>query len=361
MEAWIIPAFGVNLCRFSVGGRNVIDFNRTLLLARDFTGTPVLYPTPNRVRNGVFRWEGKDYPQRRAGKPVLEHGLVHTEAWEAAEPVADGSGARLEAWLDFKEGGTLYQSFPFPHRLGLSFLLTARGIRVTYSICNHGTRELPFGFGLHPYFMKITGDDCTWVTLPANAVMDATSDLLPTGRLKRVRGSIYDLGTPAPVSFLDMDHVFTRLRRGKHARIQHRGAGLGIDLEATRDFTHLVLYTPRGEKYFCLENQTCSTDAHNLWDRGFAMESGLKTVKPGAVHSGSVSYAVHFQGGFHARRFPLPFRRYRGGAGGTAQGHGRIRRRMDTSDGRAHGSVVGVQEVRIRAERGGSQGGESSL
>jgi galactose mutarotase-like enzyme len=40
-----------------------------------------------------------------------------------------------------------------------------------------------------------------------------------------------------------------------------RDAGLAIDLEASRDFTHLVLYTPRGEKYFCLENQTCSTAA----------------------------------------------------------------------------------------------------
>ncbi len=41
--------------------------------------------------------------------------------------------------------------------------------------------------------------------------------------------------------------------------------------------------------------------AHNLYDRGFAGESGLKIVKPGAVHKGSVSYAVRFQGGFHAR------------------------------------------------------------
>ena len=294
MEAWVVPAYGANLCRFSVGGRNVIDFDRKLLLARDFTGMPVLYPTPNRVRNGVFRWEGKDYRQCRAGKPVLEHGLAHTEAWEAGEPVADSKGARLEAWLDFNEGGALCESFPFPHRLGLVFLLTARGITVTYSITNRGSRALPFGFGLHPYFMKLSGDDGTWVELPAKAVMDATSDLLPTGRLAGVTGSIYDLRKPVAVGALDMDHVFTRLRHGKNARIHHRGGGLSIDLEATPDFTHLVLYTPRGEKYFCLENQTCSTDAHNLHDRGFVGESGLKTVKPGAVHSGSVTYAVRF-------------------------------------------------------------------
>jgi aldose 1-epimerase len=294
MEAWIIPAYGANLCRFTVGGRNLIDFDPALLLAHDFTGTPVLYPTPNRVRNGVFRWEGKDYGQYRNGKPVLEHGLVHTEAWEAGQPIADAAGARLEAWLDFTEGGPLFKSFPFPHRLALEFLLTARGITVTYSITNRGSRALPFGFGLHPYFMKVSGDEGTLVALPASAVMDATSDLLPTGRLVPVRGSIYDLRAPVAAGALDMDHVFTRLRRGAPARIQHRGIGISIELEATGDFTHLVLYTPRGEKYFCLENQTCSTDAHNLYARGFVSESGLKTVKPGAVHSGSVTYAIRF-------------------------------------------------------------------
>jgi aldose 1-epimerase len=301
MEAWIVPACGANLCRFSVGGRNVIDFDRALLLAHDFTGTPVLYPTPNRVRSGVFRWDGNDYRQCRGGKPVLEHGLAHTEEWAASEPTANGDGARLETWLDFTEGSERHQSFPFPHRLGLSFLLTARGIAITFSITNRGTRTLPFGFGLHPYFTKLGGDEGTLVSLPANAVMEASPDLLPTGRLTDVGGTPFDLRAPVAVGTLDLDHVFTRLRRGAPARIQHRAAGFSIDLEATRDFTHLVLYTPRAEKYFCLENQTCSTDAHNLADRGFAGESGLKTVKPDAVHAGTVAYAVRFQGGFHAR------------------------------------------------------------
>jgi aldose 1-epimerase len=65
-----------------------------------------------------------------------------------------------------------------------------------------------------------------------------------------------------------------------------------VRLEATPDFSHLVLYTPRAEGYFCLENQTCSTDAHTLFDRGFRRESGLRIVKPGEIHRGSVRYAV---------------------------------------------------------------------
>jgi aldose 1-epimerase len=58
------------------------------------------------------------------------------------------------------------------------------------------------------------------------------------------------------------------------------------------DFTHLVHYTPRGERFFCLENQTCSTDVHNLHAKGFTEAAGLKTVAPRAVHRGAVRYVV---------------------------------------------------------------------
>jgi aldose 1-epimerase len=294
MEAWIAPAWGSNLCRFTAGGTALIDYQPSLLKARDFTGTPVLYPTPNRVRGGAFTWDGASYRQEKRGSLVLEHGLVHSEPWQAGEPAAEAGAARLETWIDFREGEPVFTPFPFPHRLGLEFRLTLLGITVTYTITNTGTREIPFGFGLHPYFTKVSGDGGTWISLPARSVMDATSDLLPTGRLVPVIGTVFDLRKPVPVGALDLDHVFTEVRGGRHACIQHRGAGLAVELKATPDFSHLVLYTPRGERYFCLENQTCSTDAHNLYDRGFAGESGLKTVKPGAARGGSVTYAVRF-------------------------------------------------------------------
>ena len=78
----------------------------------------------------------------------------------------------------------MFEAFPFPHRLGLEFRLSERGVTVTYTIHNQGEAELPFGFGLHPYFQKLAGEEGTFVCLPADSVMEATSDLLPTGRLR---------------------------------------------------------------------------------------------------------------------------------------------------------------------------------
>jgi aldose 1-epimerase len=292
LEARIVPGSGCNLARFTVGGRAVIDFDPALLAAHDFTGTPVLYPTPNRVRDCRFTWKGRVYPQRREGRDIHEHGLAHLEPWDFEPPTAGREGARFTAWLDCRPGRPMFEAFPFPHRLALEFSLTARGIRVGYAIQNRGAEELPFGFGLHPYFAKLDGDEATFVSLPAAAVMEATPDLLPTGRLVEADGTALDLRTPVAVGKLDLDHVFTHVERDRRARVEYRESGFAVDLETTPDFSHLVLYTPRFERFFCLENQTCSTDAHNLHARAFAEASGLKTAAPGTVRRGSVTYTV---------------------------------------------------------------------
>jgi aldose 1-epimerase len=294
MEAWIVPDYGSNLCRFSVGRKNVIDFDAELLHKHDYTGTPVLYPTPNRVRDGVFRWRGCSYHQTKRGTLVVEHGLVHSEKWDCVAAEIGSDYASLQTWIEFRKGHAVFEAFPFPHRLTLEFRLSLRGISVTYTIENQGNEEIPFGFGLHPYFMKLSGEQNTFVSIPADSVMEATPELLPTGKLIEVKSTPYDLNAPKAIGELDLDHVFTGIHRGAYARIEYRDLGITVDLEATPEFSHAVLYSPRGEDFFCLENQTCSTDAHNLFDKGFTGQSGLKTVKPGEKHQGRVTYSLTF-------------------------------------------------------------------
>lgn len=291
-EIWVLPSRGSNMCRFSLGNKNIIDFEMDLLVAGDYTGTPVLYPTPNRVRNGIFRYQGTLYNQIKRGEPVFEHGLVHDEIWEFSEPVVENESVYFKTWIDFKKSSPLFEAFPFQHRLLLEFRLQDDGVKITYQIENRDEQDLPFGFGLHPYFMKLSGDENTTLSLPAGLVMDYTSDLLPTGRLIEVDQTIYDLKTPVKIGALDLDHVFTGIATGEYGEIEYRNWGMKLTLAATEDFSHLVVYSPRGKNYFCVENQTCSTDAHNLYDRGFVRESGLKFVATGKVHRGFVQYTV---------------------------------------------------------------------
>lgn len=292
MVCTVSPAYGSNLCKMTVNGYAVIDFDEKMLHKHDYTGTPVLYPAPNRVRNAMFAYDGKIYHQNKGGNPVFEHGLVHDEAWQYSTPKVTKNDIRFDTWIRFHEENVLFEAFPFRHTLRLAFIMRYGEVSIQYSIENEGKSDLPFGFGLHPYFMKLCGEDGTLVSLPAKYVMDATSDLLPTGKLADVEHTIYDLKKPVPIGDLDMDHVFTGIEDGKTAQVIFSQLRFKVKLQSTPDFSHLVLYSPRGQNFFCLESQTCSTDAHNLFDRGFKTESGLKIVKPETVYSGSVTYKI---------------------------------------------------------------------
>ncbi|MBA7710827.1 hypothetical protein ES703_119774 [subsurface metagenome] len=80
--AWIVPEMGSNLCRLTSSGHRIIDYDAELLSKGDFTGTPVLYPIPNRIRNGVFPYGSQTYNRVKRGVSVFEHGLVYDEPWQ---------------------------------------------------------------------------------------------------------------------------------------------------------------------------------------------------------------------------------------------------------------------------------------
>ena len=116
LEAWIVPSHGSNLARFTVGDRAVIDFDPGLLSKHDYTGTPVLYPTPNRVRDGVFRWKGRDYRQLKRGSSSWSTAWPTASPGSAASPCARTAGcAWRPGWISSPEPRC---SKPSPSRTG---------------------------------------------------------------------------------------------------------------------------------------------------------------------------------------------------------------------------------------------------
>ncbi len=111
--------------------------------------------------------------------------------------------------------------------------------------------------------------------------------LLPTGKLLPLDGSKFDARKPKSLAGFDADDVYFGMKSSAPAVIDFREPRLKITLEASDDFTHLVLYTPK-EPWFCVENQTCSTDAHNLFAKGLKKESHLQVVEPGKTATGHV-------------------------------------------------------------------------
>jgi aldose 1-epimerase len=291
-EAQISLQYGANLCRYSYGDSNIIDYDPVLMQTSDFTGTPVLYPTPNRVENGVFTFQGNAYKQVKRGRQIFEHGLVYDEKWDLVELYTTDKGAVLTAQISWTLESPLYEAFPFPHSITLTFLLYDRGIDITYDILNFGSKVLPYGFGLHPYFQKLSGEENTFIKVPVKQVMETTEEMLPTGNIMPVGNTPFDLNLLTSIGKLDLDHVFLREVSGQPAIIYYPDQGFSVQISASEDFSHYVVYSPAGMPYFCIESQTCSTNAHNLFHRGLSEISGLKMVAPGEHKTGTVKYKI---------------------------------------------------------------------
>jgi len=302
MTVGIAPDLGSNMFRFRAGGHELIYCEPELLRRRDFTGNFVLWPLPNRVRDKRYVYRGRAYSladvTRPQGNDALVHGLVFDRPWRYDPPVAGAASAMVRTYVDITPESPHYDAYPFESRLALTYTLTREGVTVAYSVENRGAGDLPYGFALHPYFATLSGADGTMVTIPAGAVMEADDELLPTGRALDVDSIMYamfDLREPMPVANLKLDHVYTRLQPGSDAVIDYRRQGMRLRLSASDDFTHMVIYTLGGDQFFCLENQTCATDAVNLANRGLEELAHLQEVRPGETRTGYIRYTVEHE------------------------------------------------------------------
>jgi aldose 1-epimerase len=288
----VAPDLGSNMFAMRYGNHDIIYHEPDVLAARGFTGNFVLFPTPNRVANSTYAWNHALHRLEKRGKVVLNHGLVFDEPWNYATPVITNTYASVTTSITIDKPSPLFEGYPFPCTVTLTYTLKKTSMTITYTVTNLGKEEMPFGFGLHPYFARLSGNAKTYISAPANSWMESPSDtLLPTGKLIRVNGKPYDIRKPKSVGSLELDHVYTNLTPKQYATVDYRTLGFKVVLKPTSDFTHLVVYTGH-DKAVCIENQTCSTDAINLWNKGYKKESHLMTVKPSGKKTGSITYQI---------------------------------------------------------------------
>jgi aldose 1-epimerase len=121
-------------------------------------------------------------------------------------------------------------------------------------------------------------------------MMELTDDLLPTGALFDVEGKVFDLRKPVAVGTQDLDNCFTGMIEGERVFVEYPDLGLKVFMDSTDEFTHIQVFTPKGKPFFCVEKQTCSTDAPNLHARGFQKEAHLLQVPSGTVQEGQVDF-----------------------------------------------------------------------
>jgi aldose 1-epimerase len=292
-EVW--PALGFNCFSWKV-----TDSGRTLdLLYSDpalfgdgrptRSGIPVLFPFPNRIRDGRFTWDGRTYqlPLNDPAQKNAIHGFACRHPWRVAghgaDPISAWVKGQFRASLDAPDSRDLW---PTDYELTLMVRLAAGKLRLEAEVFNPDTKPLPFGLGYHPYFKLPSapgGDaaDCL-VQVPARAYRPLT-DSLPDGE-KRPVDAARDLTTPRRFGDLKLDDVLTDVSTAAADGLRECGTvqgdpKLSLRLFYSPAFRELVAFTPPHRQAFCVEPYTCTTDAINLQARG--IDAGWRTLAPG--------------------------------------------------------------------------------
>mgnify|MGYP005843172565 CR=1 FL=1 len=286
----VLPRLGANLVSLQIDGRELIHFDADRLLAAEphMTGCFHMFPTPCRLRNSRYTFEGREIVQHKRGELINIHGLIRDEQFESEK-----GGHELTASLSFDARHPVHQGFPFAGAVAITYRLLGGGVEIRFSYENRSERNAPVGYGIHP-FWAIPPDRKAEVRVPAEYRLELDNPVsqVPTGRLIPVAGTDYDLREWRPLGDLFMDDVFFPRPADAEAGVRFPAEGLWVRIEASANLRHLICYSPRERPFVCVENLSAAPDAQNLHARGFDDVSGLTIVPPGGRLEAWVRYRV---------------------------------------------------------------------
>lgn len=299
LEVW--PSHGFNGLRWVHRGQDLIfsaaDWASNPVPTR--SGIPILFPFPNRIRDGVFTHEGVTYqlPKNDSTQANAIHGFAPRNGWTVSGYAADHQGAWLHG--DFRISSNAPQStslWPGDALFSVVYRFTGNAVRMEFRVHNTGTTSFPFGIGLHPYF-QIPGTDHideAELHAPARSIWPLTANLPNAGR-----ASVPDelnFNRPRRIAGTNLDTVYTDLGviREKsdglllRAELKHPEADQQLEVWTTANFRESVLFTPVHRKALCIEPYTCTTDAANLQPAG--QDAGWVVLSPGQLWTGIVEF-----------------------------------------------------------------------
>ena len=266
----------------------------TLQEQPDSYGIPVLFPFPNRIRGGAWRFEGETYQfDKPPESPTSIHGLLLNRPYQVDSHAADASGATLVCTLDSHDFADIGRQYPFPFKIRITYTLKDAVLSMGVSIQNTGSRNMPMGFGIHPYFCVGLSPDVNastaMIKVPAVTYWELDADSVPTGKRLPAAGAL-DLRGGKPFAGLTLDHVYTDVQMEadgvSRCVIENPDTGHGMVMESDAQFRELVVYTPPGREVICFEPYTCPTDAINLEASG--IPAGVIVLAPGETFSAIV-------------------------------------------------------------------------
>ncbi|MGQ0676523.1 MAG: aldose epimerase family protein, partial [Rhodospirillales bacterium] len=153
-----------------------------------------------------------------------------------------------------------------------SFVLGPAGLTVALEVENAGSEFMPLGLGWHPYFPRTPQ---ARLTAAVGRMWRTDAEVMPVALVDPP--ATHDPGRGIRPEGVALDNCFTDW--DGRAAIEWPECNARLTMAADPLFKHLVVFTPPGRDFFCVEPVSNVTDAFNLAAAG-RQDTGMVALGP---------------------------------------------------------------------------------
>lgn len=245
----------------------------------------IMLPWCNRIKDGLLRFEGQTHQLRTTKDDgTARHGDVRGRAWQLVESTATSIRMSLRS-TDFPD-----MNWPFRFSAEAEYLLVKNVFTWILSLKNEDERPFPAGFGHHPYFVKPKGIDSPQVQIPRDHQFELV-DYLAVAPPVPVRPEL-DFREARSLDGLVLNDLLTGKIPHKHTHLRYPGKDIGLMMQSSEVFEHILLFAPEGKPFFAVEPMSNASNGFSLFADGVP-GSGVFVLQPGEEKTGFVNLSTY--------------------------------------------------------------------
>lgn len=226
----------------------------------------LMLPWCNRISDGGFYCDDVFYPLAAncEDDPSPLHGNGFQQVWEVDAQTESSVTLKLES----------KSLEPFHYLAEVIYQLHGADLTVDLSVTNLSEVRLPYGLGLHPWFIQ---EPDTLLQAAVESVILMNEAPLPVKTTPVSDIPEWDFHQPKSLPKDGFDHCFTEW--SQRATIAWPSRNLQLAIEAGDNLPHCHIYSKNNQSdFFCFEPVSHPLNAHNWPDRSL---SGLTLLATG--------------------------------------------------------------------------------
>jgi len=226
----------------------------------------ILFPFANRVADGLYEFEGKEYSLdiNQSEENNALHGLVYNKTFE----LIDQNAAKEKAFVLLRYEETQYsKGFPYTYTIDLKYTLTKDQMDLSVVVKNTDTKTFPFTIGWHPYFYSQD-------LFNSNVGFKSNKTAVFDKRNITLGINYVDINGPFKIENKTLDDCFIL----DSNKISFETPAYHFVLKSSEKNYFLQLYTPPKPNTIAIEP---TTGISNSLNNGI----GLKTLSPNEIYN----------------------------------------------------------------------------